>query len=77
MIVAEQKKKMKRCPVSMQPDIENLLNDLSPEDFSKASKEEKDDFIPVSYTHLKSFLTRSFQARLPHTGTVFSWSVQL
>ena len=45
MIVAEQKKKMKRCPVSMQPDIENLLNDLSPEDFSKASKEEKDDFI--------------------------------
>ena len=37
MIVAEQKKKMKRCPVSMQPDIENLLNDLSPEDFSKAS----------------------------------------
>ncbi len=45
MIVAEQKKKMKRCPVSMQPDIENLLNDLSPDDFSKASKEEKDDFI--------------------------------
>lgn len=43
--MAEQKKKMKRCPVSMQPDIENLLNDLSPEDFSKASKEEKDDFI--------------------------------
>ena len=25
----------------------------------------------------KSFLTKSFQARLPHTGTVFSWSVQL
>ena len=43
--MAEQKKKMKRCPVSMQPDIENLLNDLSPDDFSKASKEEKDDFI--------------------------------
>lgn len=43
--MAEEKKKMKRCPISMQPDIENLLNDLSPDDFSKASKEEKDDFI--------------------------------
>lgn len=43
MILAE--KKMKRCPVSMQPDIENLLNDLTEDDFSPATKEERDDFI--------------------------------
>ena len=41
MIVAEQKKKMKRCPVSMQPDIENLLNDLSPRGFLKGIKRRK------------------------------------
>ena len=29
MIVAEDKK-IKKCPVSLQPDIENLLQDLSP-----------------------------------------------
>ena len=40
-----EKKKMKRCPVSLQPDIENLLNDLSEDDFSPATKEERDDFI--------------------------------
>lgn len=38
-------KKMKRCPVTLQPDIENLLNDLTEEDFSPATKEERDDFI--------------------------------
>lgn len=38
-------KKIKRCPVSLQPDIENLLNDLTEEDFSSASREERDDFI--------------------------------
>ena len=32
MIVAEDKK-IKKCPVSLQPDIENLLQDLSPDDF--------------------------------------------
>ena len=31
MIVAEDKK-IKKCPVSLQPDIENLLQDLSPDD---------------------------------------------
>lgn len=40
-----EEKKMKRCPVSFQPDIESLLTDLTPDDFSPASKEEKDDFI--------------------------------
>ena len=30
MIVAEDKK-IKKCPVSLQPDIENLLQDLSPD----------------------------------------------
>ena len=44
MIVAEDKK-IKKCPVSLQPDIENLLQDLSPDDFSSASRQEKDDFI--------------------------------
>lgn len=38
-------KKIKRCPVSFQPDIENLLNDLSADDFSSASQTEKEDFI--------------------------------
>lgn len=38
-------KKMKRCPVSLQPDIESLLADLSEDDFSPASKQEKEDFI--------------------------------
>ena len=32
MIVAEDKK-IKKCPVSLQPDIENLLQDLTPDDF--------------------------------------------
>ena len=44
MIVAEDKK-IKKCPVSLQPDIENLLQDLSPDDFASASRHEKDDFI--------------------------------
>ena len=38
-------KKSKKCPVSLQPDIENLLQDLSPDDFASASRQEKDDFI--------------------------------
>lgn len=44
MIVAEDKK-IKKCPVSLQPDIEKLLQDLSPDDFASASRQEKDDFI--------------------------------
>ena len=44
MIVAADKK-IKKCPVSLQPDIENLLQDLSPDDFASASRQEKDDFI--------------------------------
>lgn len=44
MIVAEDKK-IKKCPVSLQPDIENLLQDLSPDNFASASRQEKDDFI--------------------------------
>ena len=44
MIVAEDKK-IKKCPVSLQPDIENLLQDLSPDDFASASRQAKDDFI--------------------------------
>lgn len=44
MIVAEDKK-IKKCPVSLQPDIENLLQNLSPDDFASASRQEKDDFI--------------------------------
>ena len=44
MIVAEDKK-IKKCPVSLQPDIENLLQDLSPDDFASASRQEKDNFI--------------------------------
>ena len=44
MIVAEDKK-IKKCPVSLQPAIENLLQDLSPDDFASASRQEKDDFI--------------------------------
>ena len=31
--------------MSLQPDIENLLQDLSPDDFASASRQEKDDFI--------------------------------
>ena len=42
MIVAEDKK-IKKCPVSLQPDIENLLQDLTPDDFSPASGQEKED----------------------------------
>ncbi len=40
-------KKMKRCPVSLQPDIESILdwNTLTPEDFEPATKNERDDFI--------------------------------
>lgn len=37
--------KMKKCPVSLQPDIESLLQDLSPEDFEAASRTERDEFI--------------------------------
>ena len=37
--------KIKKCPVSLQPDIENLLQDLTPDDFASASRQEKDDFI--------------------------------
>ena len=37
--------KMKRCPVSLQPDIESLLTELTPEDFEPASQQERDDFI--------------------------------
>ena len=44
MIVAENKN-IKKCPVSLQPDIENLLQDLTPDDFASASRQEKDDFI--------------------------------
>lgn len=40
-----EEKKMKRCPVSLQPNIESLLADLSEDDFSPASKQEKEDFI--------------------------------
>ena len=37
--------KIKKCPVSLQPDIENLLQDLTPDDFASASSQEKEDFI--------------------------------
>lgn len=40
-----EEKKMKRCIVTLQPDIENLLGDLSPEDFQTASSQEREDFI--------------------------------
>lgn len=40
-----EEKKIKKCPVSLQPDIENLLQDLKPDDFESASKQEKNDFI--------------------------------
>ena len=48
-------KKMKRCPVSLQPDVESMLdwNTLTVADFEPASQDEKEDFIPerasVSY----------------------------
>lgn len=40
-------KKMKRCPVSLQPDIESMLdwNTLTAADFEAASQSEKEDFI--------------------------------
>lgn len=38
-------KKIKKCPVSLQPDIENLLQDLTPDDFASASRQERDNFI--------------------------------
>ena len=40
-------KKMQRCPVTLQPDIEELLdwNQYSAGDFDSASREEKADFI--------------------------------
>ena len=38
-------KKIKRCPVSLQPDIESLLTELTPEDFEPATQQERDDFI--------------------------------
>lgn len=37
--------KIKRCPVSLQPDIESHLAELTPEDFEPASQQERDDFI--------------------------------
>ena len=37
--------KMKRFPVSMQPESEDLLKEISPADFAPATKEERDDFI--------------------------------
>ena len=37
--------KIKKCPVSLQPDIETLLQELVPDDFTAASRQEKDDFI--------------------------------
>lgn len=37
--------KIKRCPVSLQPNIESLLTELTPEDFEPASQQERDDFI--------------------------------
>ena len=39
--------KMKRCPVTLQPDIEELLdwNHYSADDFDSASQTEKKDFI--------------------------------
>lgn len=40
-----EEKKMKRFPVTLQPDIEALLQDLSKEDFTPASEQEKEDFI--------------------------------
>jgi len=38
---------MKRCPVTLQPDIEEMLdwNNYSPDDFESASQTEKEDFI--------------------------------
>ncbi|MDO5417243.1 MAG: ABC transporter permease [Lachnospiraceae bacterium] len=38
-------KKMKRCLVSLQPDIEQMMADLNASDFEPASREERDDFI--------------------------------
>ncbi len=40
-------KKIKRCPVSLQPDIESMLdlNSLTTADFEPASQSEKEDFI--------------------------------
>ncbi len=39
-------KKMKRCPVSLQPDIEDVLTwNFSADDFDSASQDEKEDFI--------------------------------
>ena len=44
-----EEKKMKRCPVSLQPDIEDVLRwDFSADDFASASQEEKADFIAES-----------------------------
>lgn len=42
-----EEKKMKRCPVTLQPDIEDMLdwNNYSPDDFDSASQTEKEDFI--------------------------------
>ena len=46
MIMAREKK-MKRCPVTLQPDIEGMLewNTLSREDFAPATQLEKEEFI--------------------------------
>ena len=39
-------KKMKRCPVTLQPDVEGMLswNDFDADDFESASQAEKEDF---------------------------------
>ena len=40
-------KKMKRCIVSLQPDVESMLdwNTLTPADFEPATQNEREDFI--------------------------------
>ena len=38
-------KKIKKCPVSLQPDIENLLQEMTADDFAPASSQEKENFI--------------------------------
>jgi len=46
-VIMAENKKMQRCPVTLQPDIEELLdwNQYSAGDFDSASREEKADFI--------------------------------
>ena len=42
-------KKIKKCPVSLQPDIENLLQDLTPDDFASASSCLLEIFLDFSF----------------------------